>query len=91
MASNIAISCTNKAALAFVSTGPRDHRFSPRCPAASAAGLPQPQRAPRGQSLGNGTATEGKERGKCVYALRKVNPKRILIVDAFYCEGGKTP
>lgn len=63
VAKNIAISCTNKAALAFVSTGPGDHKFWPRRPAVSAAGLPQPQWAPKGQSLGSGTATEGKERG----------------------------
>lgn len=59
------------------------------CPADSATGLPQPQLALKGQSLGNGTATEGRERGKHVCTLRKENPKRILIVDAFYCKEGK--
>lgn len=67
------------------------------CLADSAAGLPQPRLAPKGQSPGKGTATKGRERGKrggacvCVCVLRKENPKRILIVEPFYCEGGKTP
>lgn len=39
---------------------------------------------PKAPSLGNGIARGEKERGKCVPALRKVNPKRILIEDGWY-------